>query len=391
MKKYILLLFIMIISCVTVLGDETAAPKVDAQGAILIDAKTGRVLWGKNENEELAMASTTKIMTAIVTLENADLSELVTVSRRAAGAPEVKMFLTTGEKIRLEYLLYALMLQSSNDAAVAIAEHISGTVEDFCKLMTEKAHEIGAVNTIFETPNGLDLGNHHSTAHDMSLITKYSLENSEFIKLINTPSITATSDKRTYSITNKNRLLREFEGANGVKTGFTGKAGHCFVGAAKRNDMQLISVVLASGWGNKGKEQKWVDTKQLLNYGFNNYKYENIVDEGAVSQPVDIDRSKTKSVETYFSEGLMLPLRKDEIQNIEIKIELPKSKLAPVEEHEKIGTAKIFLGEQLLKEIDLNTAESASRHDLKTSIEKILNSWLEMITYDEVKVILPEF
>lgn len=386
--KNLILILIMLCSTITVFANEE--PKVEAQSAILMDQKTGRVLWEKNSKQELAMASTTKIMTAIVALENADINDIVKVSRRAAISPQVKMNLSKDEEIKLEYLLYALMLQSFNDSAVAIAEHISGSVEEFCTLMTQKAKEIGAVNTCFETPSGLDGENHYSTSYDMALITKYALENDEFVRIINTSDVNVTSNKKSYTLVNKNRLLREVEGAKGVKTGFTGKAGHCFVGAVERDGMELISVVLASGWGNKGKNQKWVDTKQIMSYGFKEFKYQDIITLNDLAGNIIIDRSKTPSVDVCFSEGLTLPLSDSEFETLEIVIEIPTQVLAPVEVGQTLGVAKIYIENEIEKEIDLIATESATRHDLKTSIEKILNNWLSISTNEEINVILPE-
>lgn len=389
MRHCILVALLCLLFCDITHAADT--PEVRAMGAILMDAQTGRVLWGKNEELPLAMASTTKIMTAIVTLENKDLNTMVTVSKRASAAPKVKMYLKAGEEIKLEHLLYALMLQSSNDAAVAIAECVGESVENFCAMMTAKAREIGATDTIFETPNGLDGANHHSTAKDLALIAQYALKNPEFVKIINTSHIECKSNRMHYTITNKNRLLREYPGANGIKTGFTGKAGHCFVGAAKRDDMQLISVVLASGWGNQGKEQKWRDTKEILNFGFNNYKYHNIVSQGPAEHQVYINRSKTDTIELYFEEGLILPLTKKECENIFIDINAPAHMMAPVELDQQIGLAKIYINGQLEKEILMLASASAERHDLKTSLEKVLNSWFELGTNAEMKITLPEF
>jgi len=398
MKKFILVFLFAIISF-TVYGkhvyasnsEQTVLPKVEAQGAVLIDHKTGRVLWEKASTKPLAMASTTKIMTAIIALENADRNDIVKVSKRAALSPKVKMNLTQGEEIKLDYLLYALMLQSFNDAAVAIAEHVSGSVEEFCMLMTDKAKEIGAYDTVFETPSGLDGENHHSTAYDMALIARYALENQDFVDIITTRNIVVSSNKRDYSLVNKNRLLNEVEGAKGVKTGFTGQAGHCFVGAVERNGMQLISVVLGSGWGDKGKNQKWVDTKELISYGFKEFNYQNIINSNDVAKNISIDRSKNIDMDVYFGEGLILPLSQDESNNLEIIIDLPDQVMAPVNEGDILGVAKIYIGNRLEKEIDLIASESADRHDFKTSIEKVLNNWLEMGTNGNINLELPEF
>lgn len=370
---------------------EQQEPEVEAVGAILMDYKTGRILWAKNANQPLAMASTTKIMTAVMTLENGNLEDVVKVSRRASLAPKVNMSLREGEEIKLKYLLYALMLQSSNDAAVAIAEHISGSVEEFCAMMTRRAKELGALDTVFETPNGLDMGEHHSTAYDLAMITRHALSIPEFEEIINTSAVTAPSSKNTHSIMNKNRLLNEFSGANGVKTGFTGKAGHCFVGSAEREGMQLISVVLASGWGNKGKEQKWRDTKEILSYGFANFKYENILTKGDIAGEVNIERSKTPEVMLYYEDEFMTILSNDEKSKITVVEEYPEFVRAPIKKDQCVGVAKIYLGDHLLSEINLLSAESAERHDLKTSMEKVINSFIELGTNKEVNTVLPEF
>jgi len=393
MKKIILIFAFIFIFSMTIFADEAKInePNVNAHGAILMDFNTGRVLWEKNSKTPLAMASTTKIMTAIVALEMANLEDVVKVSRKAAVSPQVKMSLSENEEIKLEYLLYALMLQSYNDSAVAIAEHISGSVEEFCRLMTEKAKELGATDTIFETPSGLDLGEHQSTANDMAIITRYALKNEKFMKIINTPNITVSSNKRTYNLVNKNRLLNEFDGANGVKTGFTGKAGHCFVGSAKRNDMQLISVVLASGWGNMGKEQKWRDTKEILSYGFNAYEYHDIIDMGDIAGSIEIERSKTAQIELMYSEDFFLPLNKQELENLSVEAYFPEILRAPVTKGDTLGSVRVFIDGNTVKEIDLIATDSAERHDLKTSLEKVLTNWISQATNKEANVILPEF
>lgn len=392
MKKFILVFFMYILIFENIVfANELEKPKVDASSAILLDYKTGKVLWEKNSHEPMSIASTTKIMTAIVALENSNMNDIVTVSKKAASAPPVKMHLKPGEKIKLEYLMQALMMQSSNDAAVAIAEHVGGSVENFCNMMTDKAKSLGAKDTLFVTPNGLDAGDHHSTAYDLAVISKYALENKEFMKLINTKSVTCNSDISTYAINNKNRLLNEMDGANGIKSGFTGKAGHCFVGSVKRDGMQLISVVLASGWGDKGKEQKWRDTKEVLNYGFKTFKYRDIIKPNINAGTINIDRSKTPNVGLYYFEGLMIPLSDEEFETIKIEVEYPEVVKAPIEKDQKLGVAKVFINGTLYKEIDLLTDNFATRHDLKTCMEKVINNWLSMGTSSVVDVELPEF
>ena len=377
MKKNWIVFFIAIM-CVTPVHASENMPKVEALGAVMIDYDTGRVLWGKNQHEPMAMASTTKIMTTLLTLELGDLNDMVTVSARAAAAPEVNINLRAGEQLRLEDLLYALMLQSANDAAVAIAEHVSGSVEEFCKQMTLRASELGARDTVFETPNGLDAGQHHSTAYDIAMITRAALGNPEFVRITNTLEAKFSSNKRAYHMINRNRLLREYKGANGVKTGFTGKAGHCFVGAAKREDMQLISVVFASGWGNRGKEQKWIDTKRLLDYGFASFKYQEIIPGGTHARKVAVERSKTPELSLYYENGLRLPLTEAERTGLRVVIEAPSSIMPPVEAGDYLGVAHVYLGQELYTDINLVTAEGATRHDFETSLKKVLTEWFGM-------------
>ena len=391
------LYLLCILTTLTILASPITAsadsntPKVEAAAAILIDAETGRVLWEKKAHEPMAMASTTKIMTAVLAIESGRLNETVTVSKKAAAAPRVKMDLTAGEKIRLGDLMLALMLESSNDAAVAIAEHLAGTVEDFCVLMTQKAHELGAQNTLFESPSGLDVGNHHSTAYDLAIITRYALAVPGFVALTNTSSANFSSDKRAYSMNNKNRLLSEYSGANGVKTGFTGKAGHCFVGAAKRGDMQLISVVLASGWGDKGRAQKWRDTKEILDYGFNNYKYEKIIEAEVIAGQLPVTRSRSQCIKFAFSQGLKIPLTQQEKAEITTTIHVPESIQAPINIGDTMGSAVVYIGDTFHSEIILISTEAATRHDFKTSLEKVLNGCIQQMTKEPVQIALPEF
>ncbi len=396
MKRIFLLFLMSLLFCQNIYAAEVKPynikqSDVAAMGAILMDAKTGRVLWEKNAYTQLPMASTTKIMTAILALEKGNMSDNVKVSRRASLAPKVKLYLSAGEEVKLGDLMLALMLESSNDAAVAIAEHISGSVEKFCKEMTQKARELGVYNTDFETPNGLDSDNHHSTAYDMAQITRYALQNQDFRRIIQTKNHSFQSSKRHYNIINKNRFLYEYPGATGVKTGFTGKAGQCFVGSAKHGDMELITVVLASGWGTGGRMQKFTDTKKIINYGFDNYAYKEIAKKEEIAGKINIERSKTDNITSSYADGLILPLNKEERENIFVELDLPQTIRAPITEDQKVGTAKIYINGQLIEVIDILADATADRHDLKTSLEKTIGSWLEIGTNEEVDLVLPEF
>lgn len=253
---------------------ETEEPKgFYAKAYCLYDAETGQILFGKNEKERLPMASTTKIMTCILALERGNPKDKVTFSRYAASMPDVQLNAREGDTFYLNDLLYSLMLESHNDTAVAIAEHIAGSVEGFAALMNEKARLLGCKDTNFVTPNGLDDKKHYTTAADLCSIASYAVKNKKFLKIIKTPShsFKDCTKKKSYEARSHNLFLSSYTGAIGIKTGFTGKAGYCFCGAAKRNGTTLISSVLASGFPPH-KTYKWTDTKKLMDYGFANFK-----------------------------------------------------------------------------------------------------------------------
>lgn len=241
--------------------------KLSSDCAILINATTGKVLYEKNADTQHANASTTKIMTCILALENCKLTETVTASANAAAQEPSKLYMKTGEKFKLKDLLYSLMLPSHNDTAVAIAEHVSGSTTKFVKLMNKKAKEIGCTNTHFATPNGLDSGlNHYSSARDVAKMAQYALKNKTFCKIINTSTYSFTSlSGNTYYVASTNELLNSMTGVNGMKTGYTKKAGYCFVGTIKgKNGDTYISVTL----GGNTSTARWDDSKKLLQYAY---------------------------------------------------------------------------------------------------------------------------
>lgn len=374
-----LLLFLWISSVCTAFAGE---PNVAAIGAALIDGKTGRILWQKNGEGPLTMASTTKIMTAILVLENGDLEEVVTISQNAAAQPEVHMDLQAGEEWKIKDLLSAMMLRSYNDAAVALAEAVSGSVEDFCIEMTDKAKEIGAKDTVFGSPNGLDshlsFEAHHSTAYDMALIGAYALKNPIFQEIIAQPVISASdkTGKHICEVTNADRLLREYEGALGIKTGYTNKAGHCFVGAAERNGIRLVSAVLGSGWGTAGKEKKWTDTKAILDYGFAEYAPFEAVKRGTVLKSIAVMDSPVEAVELIFEDSYTALFSEAEKERLCMKVRIPKAKEAPVVSGEEIGTAELWLDESRLAEIPLLAKTDAPAFTLTQRLQRLSEQWL---------------
>lgn len=358
-----------------------AEPKTAARGAALVDGETGRVLWGKNEDKTMEMASTTKIMTAILVLEKCDGNEVVTISKNAASQPDVQMHLKEGEQWYAGDLLKAMMLKSYNDAAVALAEHISGSVEAFCMEMTAKAKALGANDTVFATPNGLDskysLEQHHTTAADMGKITSYALKNPYFCEIIALPSHTFTdvSGKISHTAMNTNRFLQMYDGAIGVKTGYTNKAGNCFVGAAKREDVMLIAVVLGCGWGNEGKEQKWKDAKATLDYGFDTYEKKEILQQGEICGTIGVTRSLQEQVPVAAKDGFQGIFSTEELESLEKVLQIPISVEAPLEKGEQIGMLEVRLDGKTLAQVPLLAAQDAPAYTFRQWLAVLTEKW----------------
>ena len=259
-----------------------------ALSAVMMDADSGRILYEKEGETPRPNASTTKVLTCILALENSDGDDYVQVSANAASQPQVKLGLQKGEQYYLEDLLYSLLLQSHNDSAVAIAEHIGGSVEGFSDMMNAKAREIGCMDTHFITPNGLDAedsdGTHHTTASDLARIMRYAIKNKVFLKIAQTKeySFSDLSKKRTFSVHNTNALFSMTDGVLAGKTGFTGDAGYCYVCAVQKDDRTFIIALLAAGWPGH-KTYKWHDTLKLLDYGKNNFYYHSFWQEQDLS------------------------------------------------------------------------------------------------------------
>ncbi len=346
-----------------------------AQSAVLMDADNGRVLFEKNGNTEMPMASTTKIMTCIVTLENAKLDEVVTVSKYASTMPDVQLRINEGEQYRLEDLLYSLMLESHNDVAVAIAEHVGGSVEGFAKMMNEKAKELGCEHTNFVTPNGLDADGHYTTSVELARIASYAIKNAEFLKITNTSAWEFKELKkgRSFSVSNKDRFLYMYNGAIGVKTGFTGKAGYCFVGAVDSDGKTFVSVVLAAGWPPH-KSYKWSDTTKLMDYGMKNFELKQIFDGNKVFDPIYVKDGKNNYVELYYEGDISLLMNKNEVVKVVYKV--PKALKAPVTAETVVGSAKYYIGKELIREIPILTKTGVEKIDFKFCIKKLRDIWL---------------
>lgn len=450
MKKIIggfFLLLLLLLSGVPALAqeteDETQQLSLYATAAVLLDADSGRILYGKNADEPMAMASTTKIMTCIVVLENASLDDTLTVSSYASGMPKVKLYLKKGEQYTVKDLLYSLMLESHNDSAVALAEHVGRqflpeelrskpaeeyTAEEsrqavaaFARLMNEKAVELGCENTWFITPNGLDATQeftladgsvmqkeHSTTAAELARIMAYCIGESPgketFLEITRTPAYGFSANGRSFSCTNHNAFLQMMDGALSGKTGFTNKAGYCYVGALERDGRTFVVALLACGWPNN-KTWKWSDTRELMQYGIDNYFYRSFTEEGtafdgSLLKPIPVANGQTDilggtaytnvtiagrgdgeddSLDTVAAgmsekrqEGLLL--RQEE--EIQVEYYMEEALEAPVESGRQVGSVEYIVDGVVYRQESIVTEDSVERIDLFWCAEQILSRFL---------------
>jgi D-alanyl-D-alanine carboxypeptidase (penicillin-binding protein 5/6) len=376
MRKYGmgLLVFLFLIAAESRLG-WAAAPDTAARGAVVMDVASGRVLYQKNPHEKMPMASTTKIMTAILAIEKGHLQDIVTISDRAYGVEGSSIYLERGEKITLENLLYGLMLRSGNDAAVAIAEHIGGSVDKFVEMMNEKALEIGARNTHFVNPNGLHHKEHYTTAYDLALISAYAMKNPVFRTIVATKYKRIPWEGHEWDrvMQNKNRILWEYEGGNGIKTGYTKAANRCLAAAAQRNNMQLVSVVLnCHSWFD--------DSMALLDYGFKEYHPHQVFTNDQVLGEIDVRNGSEKKIPMMIREGVVLPLKEGEEKKIEVKIQVPFALKAPVKAGTRIGVVDVRLGDELRIRRGIYVDQDVRENSFLANLRRILERWIMSTT-----------
>ena len=315
------------------------APATSAACALLMDASTGRVLYDYNGSKQSLIASTTKIMTGLLIAESCDLDAEVAVPDEALLVEGSSMYLKQGEILTVEALLYGLMLHSGNDAAIALAMYHSGSVEAFVHKMNKKAYELSLMNTHFENPHGLDSENHYSTAYDLAKLTAYALDNPVFYQVVSTKTISI--GERT--LTNHNRLLRQYDGAIGVKTGYTRAAGRILVSAAERRGRRLICVTIHD-------PNDWKDHTALLDYGFEHYTMHVISDPGQVMGRVPV-LCGSEPAQAVLRDGIQIPL--SDREQIEVIIHLPPLVFAPVFAGEPAGKVEVLIDGVYFREYPL--------------------------------------
>lgn len=348
---------------------ETAWGGSSARAAYIMDLRTGRTLFAWNARERLPMASTTKVMTALLALEYGRLSEMVTTSRNAYGVPGTSIYLSQGEQLSLEQMLYGLMLASGNDAAVAIAEHVGGSLEGFLDLMNARARDMGLTNTHFATPHGLPASDHYTTASDLAQIARQAMRFPFFRELVSTQRAAIPWPGREYDriLRNKNSLLASYDGATGIKTGFTRAAGRCLVFGAKRGDLELLGVVLnCSNWFD--------EAARLMDRCFENYAVLEMLSDGDRVRSVALEGGDAPTLAVKVDGALSGPFALNETPVVSIV--LPASVQAPVQRDTPLGWVQLYAGETLVDQRPLLAAEDAPSRTLRGAFRRILERWL---------------
>lgn len=347
-------------------------PALNAGYAYVMDAETGRCLYEKNGYTKTPMASTTKIMTAIIVLEQGDLNDIVKVSRMAAGTDGSEMHLTTGEEISVNDLLFGLLIKSGNDAAVALAEHIGGSVKGFCDLMNEKAKELGALDTNFTSPHGLDEEGHYTTARDLAVIAAYAMKIDLFRQIVSTK----TASVNGHYLSNTNNLLHTVEGVDGIKTGFTGDAGRCLVLTANRGGIRIIGVLL----GCQTTEARTEDGTKMVNYFLGNYAVYDVLEGGSVIDTLDVEKGRSPYVSLIVKDSVRLALSKDEKAGLAFYHEFLPEYEGGIKGNIAAGTVVgrywICVGDKMLYETDLVAAESCKSKTFFDFVGEFFGTWI---------------
>lgn len=343
-------------------NSNTDTLNLNSRSCVVMDRLTKMILYRKNEKNQVKMASTTKIMTATVVLENCSLDKTVEVSQKAANTGGSRLGLKTGDKITIRDLLYGLLLRSGNDAAVCLAESVAGSVPEFANLMNKKAQELGLSNSHFESPHGLDSDGHYTTAYELAILSDYALKNPTFLNMVGTKNYTITINSQPKTLSNTNELLGNLNGVYGIKTGFTNGANRCLVTACKRGDMDIICVVL----GADTKNFRTKDSIKLIEYSFKTFDYFNIKD--FVSHAISdwqtknpnyffIEKGTSNKLEIkldpYLEENPVIPVKKDLIDTLETKISIQDYLLSPIYENDWIGQLKVSSKESDIAEFNL--------------------------------------
>lgn len=372
---------IILLFCLMIIGIQSVAfadeLNLNSEAAILVEVSTGRIIYEKNSTKQMYPASTTKVLTAILVIENCELDEIVTVRESAlSNIPSgyVTCNLQVGEQLSVKDLLYALMIPSANDAAYVLAEYVAGSVEDFSVMMNDKARQLGCKTTHFVNPNGIHEDSHYSTAYDLYLIADYAMKNEFFRNLVATTEYTLPATekypnedrilKTTNELLNENSRKYFYKNAIGIKTGYTSKAGNCLIGGASRDGLEFIAVVLNGGTTNEGLNSRYVDSKKLFEYAYDNFTLTKIIEKGSVVQTLEIENAtkETKHLDLVIDETITVVNNKSiDMNSVIPEITLREVLEAPIAAGEEIGTIKY----------KVDDIEYSAKLLAKTSVEKV--------------------
>ena len=337
-----------------------------AASAALIEASSLQMLLAKDPSSRLPMASTTKVMTALLTLERCDLDEVIAFPKEAVGVGGSCIYAYEGEKMTIRDLLYGLMLRSGNDAAAALAIHMGGSLEGFAEIMNERAKLMGLSNSNFVSPNGLDRDGHHSSAYDLCVISAHALKNPDFKRIVSTQYYTIQTDRRKIYVKNKNTMLWDYEGCVGVKTGYTSKAGRCLIFAAERDGMLLVGCVLNC-------RPMFEVAEEMLDFGFENYEMVKAVLSGAELSRCAVLNGEKSVLTLAAKDDVVIPLKKGDELSVEVDIKLGSTVHAPVIEGERIGECELLIGGCPVGSTELIAKENIAMRDYSFYFRFLLN------------------
>ncbi len=364
-------------------SDIITEPTINSRAAIVYDRNSGTILFKKNENEKRKMASTTKIMTAIVVIENSNLDDIVTISSKAAGTGGSRLGLHTNDKISVRDLVYGLMLCSGNDAAVALAEHVGNNILDFADLMNKKCTELNLSSTHFVTPHGLDNEEHYTTAYELAIITNYALKNDTFRNFVSTKNYTITINNHPKNLSNTNELLGSLDGVYGVKTGFTNGANRCLVTSIKRNNLDLICIVL----GADTKKDRTKDSIELIEYAFNNFESVNIKEKIQTEfdnwklcnlSNLTIEKGTSNDLEISLDNLSydFLPINSNHINDISIYIYCDTKLKAPLPSNSVIGYLTVSVNSKNIITLNIKNTSTINKKNSLDFLNDIFSSYI---------------
>lgn len=384
MKKILSLVLILLLTFLqsfVALANEDVNEEINvsAVSAILMDAKSGKILYDKNSHEKLPPASVTKIMTLLLIMEALDsgrlkLDDKVTISERASSMGGSQLFLEPGESKPVEDLIKGIAVASANDGCVAMAEHIYGSEEAFVKKMNERAKQLKMNDTNFINTNGLPVENHYTSAHDIAIMSKELLKHEQIFKYLTIwmDEISVGKQNKKIGLVNTNKLIRFYKGANGIKTGFTNEAKFCLSASAIRDNLNLIAVVL----GAPTSKDRFNDASSLLNYGFANYETIKIYDKGELVQKVKLDKASTESVKLICKDPLYILTKKGESKEFKKKITIYDGLKFPISAGEKLGEINIYQGSKIILKSDLVSPDEIKRAGYAKMFRKVLDNIL---------------